>query len=94
VWDFGMARLTDRAVKTAAVGRHGDGDGLHLMVSESGRKKWVMRFQMNGARRDMGLGPYPAVTLAEARIVAADARKQIAQDVDSPVRAHRRSQSR
>ena len=77
-----MPRLTDRAVKTAGVGRHGDGDGLHLIVSENGRRKWVLRFQINGARRDMGLGSYPAVTLAEARIAAADARKQIAHDVD------------
>jgi integrase len=37
---------------------------------------------MNGARRDMGLGAYPAVSLAEARIAAADARKQIAQNAD------------
>jgi integrase len=77
-----MARLTDRAVKTASVGRHGDGDGLNLIVSENGRRKWVLRFQMNGTRRDMGLGSYPAVTLAEARMAAADARKQIAQEVD------------
>jgi integrase len=77
-----MARLTDRAVKTAAAGRYGDGDGLQLIVSDNGRRKWVLRFQLNGARRDMGLGSYPAVTLSEARIAAADARKMIAQNVD------------
>ena len=77
-----MVRLTDRAVKTAGVGRYGDGDGLQLIVSDNGRRKWVLRFQMNGARRDMGLGSYPAVTLSEARIAAADARKLIAQNVD------------
>ena len=80
-----MARLTDRTVKTAGAGRYGDGDGLHLEVSETGRRKWILRFQLNGARRDMGLGSYPAVTLAEARMAAADARKQIAQDVDPVV---------
>jgi integrase len=37
---------------------------------------------LNGARRDMGLGPYPAVSLSEARTAAADARKLIAQNVD------------
>jgi hypothetical protein len=37
---------------------------------------------MNGARRDMGLGAYPAVSLAEARIAAADARKLIAENAD------------
>jgi integrase len=82
VWDVWMARLTDRAVKTASPGRHGDGDGLHLIVSDSGRRKWVLRYQMNGARHDMGLGSYPAVTSSEARIAAADARKLIAQNLD------------
>jgi integrase len=77
-----MARLTDRAVKTASAGRYGDGDGLHLFVSDSGRRKWVLRYQLNGARHDMGLGSYPAVALSQARIAAADARKLIAQDVD------------
>jgi integrase len=77
-----MARLTDRAVKTAGVGRYGDGDGLQLIVSDNGRRKWVMRYQLNGARRDMGLGSYPSVTLSDARISAADARKLIAQNVD------------
>jgi integrase len=82
MWDGFMARLTDRAVKTVSPGRYGDGDGLQLIVSDSGRRKWVLRYQMNGARHDMGLGSYPIVTLAEARIAAADARKLIAQNVD------------
>ena len=77
-----MGRLTDRAVKAASAGRYGDGDGLNLIVSDSGRRNWVLRYQMTGARHDMGLGSYPAVTLAEARMAAADARKQIAQGVD------------
>ena len=51
-----MARLSDRAVKAASFGRHGDGDGLHLVVATSGRRKWVLRYQMQGVRRDMGLG--------------------------------------
>ncbi len=82
VWDEAMGQLTDRAVKAASAGRYGDGDGLHLIVSDSGRRNWVLRYQMTGARHDMGLGSYPAVTLAEARIAAADARKLIAQGVD------------
>src|SRR5271165_2901362 len=77
-----MGRLTDRSVKTVGAGRHGDGDGLHLVVSESGRRKWVLRYQLSGVRRDMGLGPYPSVGLSDARIAAADARKLIARGVD------------
>jgi integrase len=77
-----MGRLTDRSVKSAREGRRGDGDGLHLVVSKSGRRKWVLRFQIGGARRDMGLGSYPSVGLSDARIAAADARKLMAQGVD------------
>src|SRR5271157_2261725 len=77
-----MRRLSDRSVKTVRVGRHGDGDGLQLVVSASGRRKWVLRYQLNGVRRDMGLGPYPAIGLSDTRIAAADARKLIARAID------------
>ena len=43
-----MARLTKQEVETAEPGRHSDGDGLHLFVSEMGRKKWVLRYQAAG----------------------------------------------
>ncbi|HEY8162623.1 MAG TPA: Arm DNA-binding domain-containing protein [Methylocystis sp.] len=75
-------RLTDRAVRTAGPGRHGDGDGLALVVSENGARKWVLRFQLHGKRRDMGLGSYPEISLAAARGAAASARAQIAQGLD------------
>ncbi len=83
-----MGRLSDRSAKTACPGRHVDGDGLHLVVSKNGRCKWVLRYQMNGARRDMGLGSYPSIGLAQARIAAADARKLILSRVD-PITARK-----
>ena len=57
--------LTDRAVRTAGPGRHGDGvvRGLMLVVKESGARSWLLRYQLDGRRRDMGLGPYPEITL-------------------------------
>ncbi len=77
-----MAKLTDRSVKAAPAGKHTDGDGLMLVVSPAGSKKWVLRYQIAGRRRDMGLGPYPEVGLAAARQAAAQARSQAAQKVD------------
>ncbi|MFZ1426644.1 MAG: integrase arm-type DNA-binding domain-containing protein [Geminicoccaceae bacterium] len=73
------ARLTDRAVKAAAPGRHMDGTvrGLSLLVWPTGGRSWVLRYQINGKRHDMGLGPYPEVTLAEARDKALDARRLV-----------------
>jgi hypothetical protein len=53
-----MGKLSDRAAKTVGPGEHGDGDGLFLVVSPASSRKWVFRFQLNGARRDMGLGAY------------------------------------
>jgi integrase len=44
-----------------------DGGGLYLRVTATGAKSWVFRFQLSGKRRDMGLGPYPVVSLAGAR---------------------------
>jgi hypothetical protein len=53
-----------------------DGGGLYLRVSRTGAKSWVFRFQLDGKRRDMGLGPFPDISLADARRRAADHRKQ------------------
>jgi hypothetical protein len=43
----------------------------HNPRSETGRKKWVLRLQREGKRRDRGLGSYPAVWRAETRYRAA-----------------------
>ena len=77
-----MGKLTDRSVKTADPGRHVDSDGLCLVVSRSGRRKWVLRYQRKGKRRDLGLGSYPTITLAKARERALAARRMIAEGVD------------
>jgi hypothetical protein len=77
-----MGKLSDRAAKTVGPGKHGDGDGLLLVVSPAGSRKWVIRFQLNGVRRDMGLGAYPDVGLGAARAAALRARGLIAQGID------------
>jgi integrase len=83
-----MARLTERGVQTARPGRHSDGDGLHLVVSATGRKKWVLRYQVSGVRKDKGLGAYPSVGLKDARDRATAARRLVARGVD-PIDADR-----
>jgi integrase len=59
-----------------------DGSGLYLRVSASGAKSWVFRYQLDGKRRDMGLGAFPAISLAEARERAAVHRRQRTDGVD------------
>ena len=79
-----MAKLTDRTVRTIGPGRHGDGTvrGLHLVVHPGGSRSWVLRFQLNGRRRDMGLGSYPEISLARSREKAMDARRLIKEGLD------------
>lgn len=74
--------LSARKVETAAPGRHGDGRGLFLFVKPSGARSWVLRYQVQGRRRDLGLGAYPDVSLAMARDRAAEARRLIAEGGD------------
>ena len=84
-----MGKLSARKVETAKPGKYGDGDGLQLAVSDSGAKKWVLRFQFQGKPREMGLGGYPVVTLEEARDRARTARKFAKNGID-PIAEGRR----
>ena len=74
--------LFARKVETARAGRYTDGRGLMLVVKESGARSWVLRYQVKGRRRDMGLGPYPEVTLAAARQKALEARRLLVDGFD------------
>ena len=58
------------------------------MVKETGRKTWVLRYQVNGVRHDKGLGSYPDVSLKEARSKAGVDRGLIAKGID-PIEEHR-----
>ena len=79
-----MAKLTALSAKTLSKpGRHGDSDGLYLNIAPSGSKSWVQRIVIDGRRRDIGLGPYPAVSLARAREIAHGNRSAIAQGRDT-----------
>ena len=64
------------------LGRHGDGDGLYFYIAPSGSKSWVQRIVVQGRRRDIGLGPYPAVSLAKARLIAQENRTAVTEGRD------------
>ena len=97
-----MGRLTDARARslthsgrTRADERHGDGpggNGLLLSVKASGAKSWVQSLTVRGKRRNAGLGPYPLVSLRDARQIAAENRR-IAREGGDPFaeRARRRT---
>jgi len=57
-------------------GIYGDGAGLCLRVTGGGSRHWVFRFMLSNRAHWMGLGPYPDVTLEEAREQALEARRK------------------
>jgi len=74
----GINRLTAIGIqKINAKGRYADGGGLYLRVSPTLGKTWVFRSIRNGVATEIGLGPYPVVSLADARQGAGEARKHV-----------------
>jgi integrase len=84
--------LSPRFCQTAAVGFYCDGGGLYLQVTERKdrgvSKSWIFRYRRARRLRDMGLGPFPLVTLAAARDRASACRLQLLDGVD-PLDARR-----
>ena len=48
-----------------------------LDVTARGSRSWLLRIQRDDKRHDLGLGPYPEITLAEARAKALERRRAI-----------------
>lgn len=72
-----MNNLIQLKAKNLAEGKYADGQGLWLVKSDRARGKWVLRLVVAGKRREMGLGRWPDVSIAEARELAAEARKKL-----------------
>ncbi|MDH5547133.1 MAG: tyrosine-type recombinase/integrase [Gammaproteobacteria bacterium] len=83
-------KLNPAKVKNVGPGTYEDGGGLRLVVSKTGAKKWVLRITVKGqkGRKEMGLGGYPTVSLARARINAAAARELARQGIN-PITARK-----
>ena len=56
--------------------------GLHMQLTPKRGRSWVLRARVGEARRDIGLGGFPAVTLSQAREKAREARNKISQGID------------
>lgn len=83
-------KLTAAVVKQAnKPGYLSDGGGLVLQVTKSGGKSWLFRYRAaTGKIREMGLGSFEVVTLADARRKAEDAQRQRA-DGQDPINVKR-----
>src|SRR6202035_443817 len=70
-----------------------DGQGLSLRIRPNGTKTWLLRYRRPGTGKEnfLSLGPYPDISLTDARKAAAVARNLIREGTD-PVE-HRKAES-
>lgn len=66
--------------------------GLALVVHASGTRSWILRYKIGCIRRDMGLGSFDEVSLANAREAARTARAKIVTGVD-PIQQRKAARS-
>jgi len=71
-------KLSDDAIRapnlTGKREKRSDGDGLFLLVTPTGRRSWALSYRWDGTQRTLPLGKFPAMTAAEARLLAERAR--------------------
>jgi len=87
----GSTALTAKKIdRLKGPGRYRDGitDGLLLQITANHTKSWVLRYELNGVEKMMGLGPYPTVSLAKARERARERRLLLVDGID-PLQARR-----
>ena len=77
-----MVGLTALEIKNARRGMHADGNGLYLCVKSGGTKSWVFRFQLDGKRKEMGLGSLRVLEPVKARAEAARLKAKLAEGLD------------
>lgn len=73
--------LTDAACRKAPLGKSFDGHGLYLHVTATA-KTWRMAYRIAGKPQTATFGPYPLITLAEARVKRDDLRRKLLDGVD------------
>ncbi|WP_069301042.1 tyrosine-type recombinase/integrase [Neptunicoccus sediminis] len=84
--------FTVAQLKSLPPGKHCDGQGLWLFKRKDGGAQWTFRFSLFGRQREMGLGSYPLLSLADARKAAHDVRRIVANG-DDPIKIKQRQRN-
>jgi hypothetical protein len=86
--------LTDLKARQAKAGEKdyklADSGGLYLFVTSKGFKSWRMKYRFAGKEKRLVFGPYPGVSLSEARERRDEAKRQLRDFRDPAVEAHKR----
>ena len=69
-------------VSKKIVGRHSAGHGLYLRVTKEGAGYWVVRYSIYGKRREITIGNFKELTLAQANLEAAKIKLDVSEGID------------
>lgn len=93
--DLAATKLTDKEARKAAPGKHFDGRGLFLHVTETGARYWRLKYRFGGKEKLLALGVFDEVSLKEARRRCDDAKRELRDGIDPNVaRAARQAERR
>ena len=85
-----MNQLTDIKIKKISQkGRYPDELGLFLNIGKTQNKNWTFKYTLNYKTHEMGLGPYPLISLKDARNKRDELRSDLAKGI-SPLEENRK----
>src|SRR6516165_1286763 len=79
--------LTDKQIRNAStttgrVVKLSDGEGLQLWVTPAGAKLWNLAYRFDGKQRKLAIGPFPRISLKDARKRRDEAKQQLDDGLD------------
>ncbi len=78
--------LTDTAIRKTKPSnkpfKMTDSSGLYLLIKPNGSKLWYMKYRIDGKEKKLAFGPYPEISLLQARRLRETARNNIRAGVD------------
>ena len=77
-----MKKLNNKQLLALTSGKYHDGNGLYITISRQGSGKWSFRYRINQKSREMGLGKFPEVSLAEGRLQSLNNKQLLAKKID------------
>ena len=72
-----MHRLKYKTLIQYKMGKYHDGNGLYIRITSQGRGLWTFRYRLNKKSREMSLGSFPDISLAEARQMLSDQKQLV-----------------
>ena len=76
-------KLTSLKIKSLPLGKlFCDGGGLYIRLNSSNSGNWAFKYMRHGKSHEMGLGPYPVISLQDLRVKRDKLKIELAVGVD------------